>query len=133
MFSSYAKGSQGCPLLSNIEQIFKKLIYNRVKTFFTKNNLIYPLQYGFGRLHSTFHALISLTEQIGENVDKGNKYRLWYFCWFAKSFDTVEHVILLAQLEHYDKRSISNEWYKSVLFAPDNLFPSMLVFLIQLL
>ena len=78
---------------------------------------MYPLQFDFGRLYSTFHALISVTEQIGENVDKGNRYRLWYFCWFAESVDTVEHGILLALLEHYGRHSISNEWYKSFLFV----------------
>ena len=42
-FSNY----QPISLLSNIERILKKLMYNSVYNFFTKNNLIYPPQFGF--------------------------------------------------------------------------------------
>ena len=33
-----------------------------------------------------------------------------------KAFDTVEHDIFLANVEHYGIRVISNEWFKSYLF-----------------
>ena len=47
-------------------------MYDRVYNFFTKNNLIYPLRFGFRQQHFTFHALISLTEDIRKNLDEGN-------------------------------------------------------------
>ena len=47
-------------------------MYNKVYNFFTKNNLIYPLQFGFRLRYSTFHAVISLTKDIRKNLDKGN-------------------------------------------------------------
>ena len=84
-------------LLSNIEKI-DNLIYNRVYNFFTKNNLIYPLQFGFGQQYSSFHALISLTEDIRKDLDKRN-IRCDIFVDLQKAFGTVKH-ILLAKLEH---------------------------------
>ena len=77
-FSNYTKGNYGCPcikkeskfdcsnywpisLLSNIEKILEKLIYSRIYNFFPKNNLIYPLEFGFRQQYSTFHNLVSLT------------------------------------------------------------------------
>ena len=67
-FSNYRPIS----LLFNIEKILENLMYNRVYNFFTKNNLIYPLKFGFRQQYFTFHALISLTEDIRKDVDKGN-------------------------------------------------------------
>ena len=67
-FSSY----QPISLLSNIEKILEKLMYDRVYNFFTKSNLIYPLRFGFRQQYFTFHALISLTEDIRKNLDEGN-------------------------------------------------------------
>ena len=63
-FSNYRPVS----LLSNIEKILEKLMYNKIYNFFTKNNLIYPLQFVLRQQHSTFHALISLTEDIRKNL-----------------------------------------------------------------
>ena len=41
---------------------------NRVHNFYTKNNLIYPLQFGFRQKHSTFHVLI-LTGETKKNLN----------------------------------------------------------------
>ena len=34
-------------LLSNLDKIFEKLMQNRLNDFLEKNNIIYPLQFGF--------------------------------------------------------------------------------------
>ena len=57
-------------LLSNIEKILERLMYNRIYKFFFDNNLIYSLQFGFRQKYSTVHALISLTENIRKNLDE---------------------------------------------------------------
>ena len=59
-FSNYGSIS----LLSIIEEILEKLMYNRVYKLFTKNNFIYPRQFGFRQQHSTLDVLISLTEDF---------------------------------------------------------------------
>ena len=51
-------------LLSNLNAIFEKLIFNRLYSFLEKYNCIYEFQYGFRAKHSTTHALINITESI---------------------------------------------------------------------
>ena len=108
-FSNYRPIS----LLPNIEKILERLMYNRMYNFFSDNNLIYLLQFGFRQKYSTVHALISLTENIRKNLDKGN-IGCSIFVNLQKAFGTIEHDILLSKLEHVIC-GLANEWFKSYL------------------
>ena len=101
-------------LLSNINKIIEKLMHERLYNFLTKHNCIYKLQFGFRKKHSTNHALMKLTENIRHALDNGN-YSCGVFIDLQKAFDTVDHNILLAKLDHYGVRGKSNEWFKSYL------------------
>ena len=37
---------------------------------------------------------------------------MWSFCGLTKAFDTVDHQILLAKLNYYGIRGVSNDWFK---------------------
>ena len=101
-------------LLSNIEKILEKIMYKRLYTFLNNNNIIYNLQFGFRQQYYTSHALINITENIRKAFDDGN-IGCGIFVDLQKSFDTVDHQILLAKLNHYGIRGISNDWFKSYL------------------
>ena len=100
-----------CPisLLSNIEKILEKLMYKRLYTFLNNNNIIYNLQFGFRQQYSTSHALINITENIRKTLDDGN-IGCGVFVNLQKDFDTVDHQILLAKLNHHGIRGVSNDW-----------------------
>ena len=88
-FSNYRPFS----LFSNIEKFLERLMYK----FFSYNNLIYPLQFGFRQKYSTVRALINLTENIRKNLDEGN-IGYGIFVNLQKAF---EYDILLSKLEYY--------------------------------
>ena len=102
-------------ILSNLDKILEKLMYKRLYSFLEANNIIYNLQFGFRKNYSTTLALLSLTENINQQVDNG-KFGCGIFVDFQKAFDTVDHTILLNKLCHYGIRGKSNDWFKSYLF-----------------
>ena len=90
-------------------------MYKRLYTFLNKNNVIYNLQFGFRKQYSTCHALINnITENIRKALEDGN-IGCGVFVDLQKAFDTVDHMILLAKLNHYGICGVSNDWFKSYL------------------
>ena len=87
-------------------------MYNRMYKFFSANNPIHPLQFGFKQKYSIVHALISLIENIRKNLDERN-IGWGIFVHLQKELDTGAHDILLPKLEHYGIRGLANEWFKS--------------------
>ena len=100
------------------------MVYNRITKILNSNNAIYPLQFGFRHNYSTNHALINLTEYIRKNLDE-EKVGCGIFVDLQKAFDTVDHNILLAKLEHYGIRCVANDWFKSYFLIEGNFFLSM--------
>ena len=85
-------------------------MYRRLYTLLNNKNIIYGLQFGFRQQYSTSHALINITENIRKALDDGNT-GCGVFADLQKGFDTVDHQILLAKLNHYEIRGVSNDCF----------------------
>ena len=89
-------------------------MYRRLYTFLNNKNIINVLQFGFRQQYSTSQALIKITENIRKALDDGN-IGCGDFSDLQKAFNTVDHQIPLAELNHYGIRGVSNDWFKSYL------------------
>ena len=50
---------------------YKRELSQRSKNFIDKNKILYKYQFGFRKLHSTNHAIISLVEKVNNALESG--------------------------------------------------------------
>ena len=81
-------------VLPCFSKILERIIYSRLYSFFSENNILYKKKFGFQRQHSTNHAIVHLVNEILKSFES-NCYTLGVFIDLTKAFDTVDHNILL--------------------------------------
>ena len=62
--------------------------------------MFYKKQFGFRNNHSTTRDLLEITEEIKQGCDAG-QFTCGVFLDLQKAFDTVNHTILLKNLDYY--------------------------------
>ena len=62
--------------------------------------MFYKKQFGFRNNHSTTRDLLEITEEIKQGCDAG-QFTCGVFLDLQKAFDTVNHTILLKNLNYY--------------------------------
>ena len=101
-------------ILSVIAKILEKLIFNQLYSYLSSNSIIDVKQSGFRPQHSTATALLNVTEDWLDSLDKGDIVGMVTID-LKKAFDTVDHAILLDKLKliGLDKRAC--EWFLNYL------------------
>ena len=99
-------------LLSNVSKFYEKCMHIRLTNFLPINKLFFSHQFGFRNGYSTNHVLASLTEMIRKALDE-DKFACGVFIDHQKTFDTVDHDILLLKRNHCGVRGASYQWFKS--------------------
>lgn len=101
-------------VLPCISKIIEKLLNCRLIAYLNKNNILSNSQFGFRKGRSTQDAVLELTSEIINKVDKGDKC-LAVFLDLKKAFDTVSVPILLRRLETIGIRGVALSIFESYL------------------
>ena len=86
-------------VLSQINQVFEKIIKGRLCSFLNDINFITDFQFGFRKNHSTSHGIGHLNEKILESLQK-KRVCAALFIDLKSAFDTIDPQILVKKLDH---------------------------------
>ena len=87
-------------LLPQFSKKLEELFNYRLEKFIDKHKSLTDSQYGFRTNRSTSLALAELIEEVTNSMDK-IKFAVGVFIDLKKTFDTINHEILINKLEHY--------------------------------
>ena len=96
----------------------EKIIYDQLCEYLNDNNLLTHCQSGFRSLHSVLTALIEATNCWSVNIDHGLVNGV-IFIELKKSFDTIDHSVLIRKLHKYGVDRSSLKWFESYIFATE--------------
>ena len=77
-----------------------------------ENDILYKKQFGFQQNHSAEHAVLLLIDQVNSSSER-NHFTLGIFIDLSKTFDTVDHKILISKLKNYGVRGKDLNWFES--------------------
>lgn len=101
-------------LLPVLSKVMERIVYNRLYKYLHKEALLVISQYGFQKGLSTELAILELQDRVSKILSE-RKCCLGIYMDLSKAFDTLDHAILLAKLQHYGIRGIALSWFKSYL------------------
>ena len=101
-------------ILPTLSKIMEKSIKSRLVQYFTLNNIISSLQFGFQSGISTQDAILHVVENIYSKLNE-KLATIGVFIDFSKAFDTINREILLKKLEKYGIRGLALQLLSSYL------------------
>ena len=102
-------------LLPSVSKIFERVIFNQSILYFDRCKLLYKSFYGFRKNYwITEFAALEFIDKIIHSMDNGYM-PVGIFMDLPKAFDTIDHNILVINLEFYEVKGFSNKLLKNYL------------------
>jgi len=95
-----------------LSKVFEKLMYKRLVSFLSDNDILSNNQFGFRKSRSTSDAVIEWLNNVYESFDNRN-ILVSIFIDLSKAFDTVNHRILMNKLDNIGIRGGVKSWFGS--------------------
>ena len=101
-------------ILPILSKILERTVFDQLYPYLNSHSLIYEKQSGFRPNFSTSSALINVTEDWINAIDKGEYVGL-IMLDLKKAFDTVNHDILIKKLNNFSISPCVIAWFKNYL------------------
>lgn len=101
-------------LLSNINKIFEKIVYERIVTYLEIQKILTDRQSGFRRGKNTVRAVYQALKDILNSLNE-NKETVALCLDLSKAFDSVDHPTLSSKLSRYGIRGVALSLVQSYL------------------
>ena len=101
-------------VLSISSKLIEKIVHDQLLAFMQLCKILILNQFSFKKLHSTITSLINVCDYWYENIND-KKVNIALFLDLKKAFDTVDHEILISQLESYGVHGDAKKWFVSYL------------------
>ena len=98
-------------IVPTMAKVVERVVQRQLSAYMSDNHLLSPSQHGFRPHHSTETALLSVTNRIFSNMDRG-QLSLLCLLDLSKCFDVIPHSLLLSKLQLY---GIDPAWFSSYL------------------
>lgn len=109
-----SKNYRPISLLSVLSKIFEKIMKSRLVDHLSCRDIINSRQFGYRQGIGTSEAMNTLVEDLLRELNF-KKRVAGLFLDLSSAFDTVDHDILLAKLEHYGIRNQAHNLFRSYL------------------
>ena len=101
-------------VLSNLSKITESVMYDRLQSFFSSQNILSEKQFGFRKDRSTEMAIMDLIFKLLPAL-QNKKFAIVVFLDYSACFDTISRHILLKKLDQYGVRGKELKWFTSYL------------------
>ena len=100
-------------IVPTIAKVVERVVQRQLAAYMSDNHLLSSSQHGFRPHHCTETALLSVTNRIFSNMDRGH-VSLLCLLDLSKCFDVIPHSLLLSKLQLY---GIDPDWFSSYLIG----------------
>ena len=102
-------------------KILERVMHNRLFKYLLDSNILYKKQFGFQEEHSTDHAILQLVDEM-YNTFEQNNFTLGVFIDLPKTYESLDHNILLKKLEINRIVGETLKWFKNYLNNRKHIF-----------
>ena len=100
-------------LLPFLSKIFEKLMCARLDSYLKSNNILCTNQFGFRKNSKISDEIIEFLDYVYSSFFLVSKQStIAVYLDFSKSFDTVNHNILMSKLLHNGVRGVMQRWFE---------------------